>query len=220
MSPSRVLYATAALLALSAAVHTGVWLADGSSWAGAVSWRKPIEFSASFAITLATLGWILAWLPGSNRQRWTVAMSLSVASVSEVALIAFQRWRGVASHFNFATPLDNAIFIAMGVFVAIVAIAIVAIFVWSLRTEPFAPDLRLAVRLGLGSLVIGQALGGVLLFQGFMLLGSSPVPSPVSSTVTAHAIALHGIQVLPVFALILRRLRSGHSPRVGAEFGA
>lgn len=219
MSPSRMLYATAALLALSAAVHTGVWLADGSSWAGPVSWRKPIEFSASFAITLATLAWILGRLPGSDRQRWTVAVPLSLASVSEVALIALQRWRGVASHFNSATTLDNVIFIAMGVAIAIVSIAIIAIFLWSLRTEPFAPDLRLAVRLGLGSLVIGQAVGGVLLVQGFMLLGSGPVPSPVSQAVTAHAIALHGVQVLPVFALILRRLRSGRSARVGAELG-
>ena len=160
--PTRLLYAAAALLAVSAVVHGVVWSIDGSPWAGPVSWRKPIEFSASFAITLATLGWIITRLVGSAWLRWSVAVTLALASIAEVVLIALQRWRGVASHFNYATPFDSVVFSAMGVFVALVAAAIVVILVWSLVTTPLLdPDMRLAVRLGLVTLTIGQLLGGV-----------------------------------------------------------
>ena len=89
--PTRLLYATAALLAVSAVVHGAVWLMDGSPWAGPVSWRKPIEFSASFAITLATLGWVLTKLVGPNWLRWSLALTLATSSVAEVALISDRR---------------------------------------------------------------------------------------------------------------------------------
>ncbi|MDQ2951149.1 MAG: hypothetical protein M3R54_02675 [Chloroflexota bacterium] len=205
---TRLLYATAALLAVSALVHGAVWLMDGSPWAGPVSWRKPIEFSASFAITLATVGWILTKLVGPAWLRWSIAVTLAIASLAEVALIAMQRWRGVASHFNYASSFDSAVFSAMGVFVGLVALAIVAILVWSLVTTPkLEPDLRVAVRLGLVMLAIAQALGGVLLAQGFAALDQGPVPSPVSSVVVLHGVFLHGVQVLPLAALVLRRLR-------------
>lgn len=99
----------------------------------------------------------------------------------------------------------------MGILVGLVAFAIVVVTVWSLITRPrLESDVRLAVRIGLLTLVIGQAIGGVLLAQGFLLAEQGPVPSPVSSLVVAHAISLHGVQALPIAALAWRRISRIH----------
>ena len=58
-SYQRFAYACAALLLVSGVFHGFVFLVDGGSWEGPVSWRKPIVFGLSFGVTLATLTWIV-----------------------------------------------------------------------------------------------------------------------------------------------------------------
>ena len=47
-SYQRFAYLCGALLVLSGAFHAVVFLVDGGSWEGPVSWRKPIVFGLSF----------------------------------------------------------------------------------------------------------------------------------------------------------------------------
>ena len=98
--PARLLYAGAAAWLASGLVHLVVLAANGWAWSGAVSFRKPLTFSVSIALLLATIGWVLDRLPDRPRLAGTIAWTLLVSSTVEVGLITMQAWRGRASHFN------------------------------------------------------------------------------------------------------------------------
>jgi hypothetical protein len=209
-SPQRFLYLLSGAFFLSAVVHFAVFLSDGSSWAGPVSWRKPVEFAFSFALTTATLAWILDYLGGRAMTQWTLAIVYAAASVGEVVLITMQVWRGVPSHFNFTTAFDSAIFSVMGALVIVITAVSLVVLVWAFRVRPpAAPSLLFAIRAGLGLLVVGQLIGFGLLQQGLSIALATPTsylqaPS-LGSLALPHAIALHAVQVLPLLVLLARR---------------
>jgi hypothetical protein len=201
------LYAAGVLLLASGLVHALVFLLDGGGWDGPLSWRKPILFGFSFG-TVLTLGWVLSFLPRRRRLGWLLAGSLGVASVAEVFLITMQRWRGMPSHFNEATAFDAAVFNAMGVMVAVAALVIGAVTVWSFTSPRAAPSMAVAIRVGLVLLVAGQLLGGAIIANG---MGKSEAQAiAAGSTFGAaggmkvpHAVSLHAVQLLPVLAWLL-----------------
>jgi hypothetical protein len=99
----------------------------GGRWVGvgALSWRKPTTFGLSFGLTTVTLAWVATWLPVRPRVGWTAAGLLAVAVSYEVAWVVVQHARGVPAHFNDTTVLDERLFIAGAVMVA-VAIGVIA----------------------------------------------------------------------------------------------
>lgn len=207
----RVLYAVALLFFASAIVHAGVYALNGGAWEGAVSWRKPIEFSLSFAIATATFAWILGLLPARRIQDMTFAVVYSVSSVGEVALIIMQRWRGTASHFNSATGFDVAVFAAMGVLILLISLAVVWLAVRAFGS--IAADLATvwAVRLGLLFFVAGLGIGFLLLGEGSAQAAAGTATSPVTigahgMLTLPHALALHALQVLLILAWLAKRL--------------
>ncbi|MCH9682699.1 MAG: hypothetical protein K0V04_14785, partial [Deltaproteobacteria bacterium] len=117
-----------ALLA-SGVLHIGVQLITGDPWAGPVSWRKPIVFGLSGGLTTLSLGWAIGALSATRWRRITTR-AFVVAMALEVGLITLQAWRGVASHFNIATPTDIAVWSAMGVLVGIIAVVVA---IWTVQ---------------------------------------------------------------------------------------
>lgn len=209
--PARVLYAGAAAWLVSGLVHLVVLAANGWAWSGAVSFRKPLTFSVSIALLLATIGWVLDRLPDRPRLAGTIAWTLLVSSTIEVGLITMQAWRGRASHFNTLAPGDAAVFIAMAVMVAVMSLCLVAVLVWSLARPPQDRLVRLAVLGGLVLIVAGLGLG-----QWIVELGNDFVEThrAVPDTVMygqrgvakfPHAVALHGIQLFILAAVLARR---------------
>lgn len=193
----RFAYSCGVLLILSGVVHLGVYVVDGGPWGGPLSWRKPIVFGLSFGITLSTLSWVVGLLRPRRALGWLVLGTLSTASVLEVALISMQTWRGVASHFNEATPFDGAVFSAMGLLVTIVAAMTVVITVWSF-VRIFAPaSLAFAVRAGLVLVLVSQAVGVQMIIEGGNTFGAA------GALKLPHAVTLHAMQVLPAVALLL-----------------
>jgi hypothetical protein len=208
--PQRLLYAIAILFAASAVFHTGVYALTGGSWQGAVSWRKPIEFSLSFAVATATLAWILGLLGPRRIQDWALALVYGAASVGEVALIALQRWRGTASHFNSDTPFDAAVFSGMGVLIILVSLAVLWLAARTLGTVAGDRALIWAVRLGLVFFAVGLGIGFLLLNEGFAQASVGAASSPITigahgALTLPHALALHALQVLLVLAWLSAR---------------
>ena len=184
-----------------------VWLASGTpSLQGPVTWRKPIEFGISGAITTLSLAWVLGRLP---RSRWDWAAAIGVAFfVPETALIDLQQWRGVASHFNYATSFDSTVFSLMGIFIGIVAAAIALLAVRSFFSVSGPSATALAVRAGLVFLLLGQVLGGMILANQFSSggpLANASIVGAAGELKVPHALALHGLQALAVRAVILER---------------
>jgi hypothetical protein len=209
--PAQVLYAGAAFWLASGLVHLGVLAADGWAWSGAVSFRKPLVFSVSVGLLLATVGWVLDRLPDRPRLAGALSWTLLVSSTVEVGLITRQAWRGRASHFNTLAAGDALIFAAMGIMVAVMSLCLVAVLVWSLVERPRDPLVRLAVIGGMALVVSGLGIG-----QWIVELGNDFVEThrAVPDTVVygqrgvakfPHAVAFHGIQVFIVAAVALRR---------------
>jgi hypothetical protein len=211
------MYAAGAAMVASGIAHVGVWAVDGGAWAGEVSWRKPILFGISFGLFLLSAGWVQGVLPRSTGWGWTTTVLTAGGGAAEVALITAQRWRGVASHFNVLNPVDGMIFGLMGGTIAVFGIGIVALAVWAAwRVRRPAPT-AIAVLAGLGLVLVASAQGQDLIVRGLAYVEANDAVPPAvvigvaGSGKLAHAVALHGIQVLGVLALLLGR--SGLRPR-------
>jgi hypothetical protein len=196
-SYQRFAYACATVLLISGAFHGLVFLIDGGSWEGPVSWRKPIVFGLSFGIMLMTVTWIVGLMRVRKVTGWIVLGVLSLTSVAEVFLITMQRWRGVPSHFNESTPFNSAVFSLMGFLVMWVALATIVITIRSFWPMDAPTSLAWAIRIGLVLLLASQAVGVQMIAEGgntFGAAGALKVP---------HAFTMHALQVLPGLALLL-----------------
>ncbi|MBG0813334.1 hypothetical protein [Planomonospora sp. ID82291] len=217
----RLGYGVAALLLASAAFHLAVYAVDGGGWAGPVSWRKPILFGFSFGVTLASLVWVIGRLElPDSRARWLVGV-LGVSSVAEVGLITAQRWRGVPSHLNFGTTVDAAVSALLAGFAILGLIpSIVVVTVLAFRRLDGPPSMRLAVRAGMGILVLSQFAGAALIANG-RVIGLPPEATDLSIFGTAgqlkvpHAVTLHAVQVLPILAALLTLTAWSERARTG-----
>lgn len=201
----RFVYGIGLLFLLSGVFHTGVFVVDGGPWEGPLSWRKPISFSFSFGFIALSLAWVSTFLPKRPLLGWLVFGSFGVSSVIETALIAMQTWRGAASHFNLAADLDVLVFSMMGVMIVFVVLSIIAITAWSFVSLTAPASFSWAIKGGLLLMLVGQALGGVLINEGFRQVETGPVSSPLifgSAGVVnvPHAASLHALQVLPLLA--------------------
>jgi hypothetical protein len=195
LTSTRPLQGAAVLFLASGLFHVGVWLAAGMpSLEGAVSWRKPITFGFSTGLLCLSLGWVLSLLPVTVR-RTRQATAVALLLIAEIALIDMQQWRGVASHFNNATPFDGAVFTAMGVLIVSVSV-IIASWTFDVFREPLdtTPAYAFAARAGMVMLNVGNVIG--LLMAVTQATSIKPV----------HGVALHVIQALPVAIWLVTRL--------------
>jgi hypothetical protein len=209
----RFAYLVGGALILVGLGHLAAWLVVGGAWAGPVSWRKPTTFGISFGLTTITLAWVTGHLRITDRTRWLLLGPLAAATSYEVAWVVVQHARGTPAHFNDTTPLDERLFIAGAVMVAI-AIAVIAAMTLAAFLHTCAPaPMALAIRWGLVGLLAAQATGVWMLLHGLALLDDDADPLRQSmSTVGAagsmkfaHAVPMHAIQVLAVLAWLLSR---------------
>ena len=208
--PARILYWGAAFWLSAAVLHVFALAADDWNWGGAVSFRKPITFSLSIGLLLATSGWVLDRLPERPRLAGALSWTLLVSSTIEVGLIAAQTWRGRASHFNTLEVGDAAIFAAMGATIGVVSICLVTLLIWSLISRPSDPLVAVAVVAGLVLVTTGLGIGQWIIQLGNEYVASrGMVPETVLNGDAGvakfpHAVAFHGIQLFIVAAVMLR----------------
>jgi hypothetical protein len=137
----RLAYVARGALVLAGLAHLAAWLAVGGAWQGPVSFRKPATFGISFGLTTITLAWVTGRLRISGRIRWLLLGPLALADTAEVAWVAVQRWRGVASHFNFATTADTALFLGGAAAIAVTVTVTVALTVLAFTNMRAAPSI-------------------------------------------------------------------------------
>jgi len=210
-------------LVVTGFAHLAVWAVCGGPWEGAVSWRKPILFGISGGLTSLSLGWAwskLAWRPGDAWLAWATSLALGV----EVALIDLQCWRGVASHFNRATPLDSALYDLMGALILGVTLVTFDLTVrWCVRRVDCDAAMLLAGRAGLALLFVSCLLGIWASVHGDrrVALGLSPETLGAAGVVKfPHGAAIHALQWLPVLAWAARRAGLDERRRLGCVAAA
>jgi hypothetical protein len=207
----RVAYLVGAALIAVGLVHAGIGTLTGESASGPLSWRKPATFGISFGITTATLGWIASYLPVRRRIGWILSGLLCASITFEVGWVTVQHARGVPSHFNNATPLDEALFIMGAIAVSVAILVIIATTFAAFATTRAPQPMAWAIRSGLLSLLVAQASGLWMLMHGLSLLddGVDPLTESMSTYGVAgmmkfaHAVPMHAIQVLGVLAWLL-----------------
>jgi hypothetical protein len=240
LTVTGVLMAAALIPALA-----GLWL-DARVITGAPAWLKPAKFAVSTAIYTLTLAWIFTYLPAWVRTRRIVGWATAVILIVEVGAIYVQAWRGTTSHFNVGTPLDAALFAAMGIGIVmqLLASVVVAVALWRQRFDDAA--LGWALRLGMTISIIGASTGGLMTRPTAAQLAAARATHRITvagaHTVGApdgepglpgtgwslshgdlrvpHFLGLHAMQALPIVALLLTRRREMPRRRVHLTLAA
>lgn len=185
-------------------------------------WLKPLKFALSLGVYLLTLAWFMGDLPEAVRRgrAATAIRAIAIgAAAFEMAYIALQAARGLASHYNTGDPVHAFMYSLMGV----AAVALTAMSPWLgallARHRPAhlaRPYLWSAV-LGLVlTFVLGVGSGAVLSAgeghwiggersdaTGLPLLGWSRTGGDLRA---AHFLGMHAMHVLPVLGLLAARL--------------
>jgi len=214
----------AALLHGALAVACVIALAvDASPLLGVHPAVKPLKFTLSIAVLLATIALILPTLSLSDIMRRTVAWTLSATMVLETTIIIGQALRGKSSHFNTQTALDGALWRTMGLAIVLATAALV-VLAWIASTRPIALDPRIAaaVRVALWLVLLVAASGFAMGGRSAHSIGGADGGTGLAVTNWSrehgdlrvpHFFALHGLQALPVAAYVLGRVPLGERAR-------
>lgn len=220
----RVCCLIGAGLFLAGLFHLGVFAVRGGAWAGPVSWRKPATFGLSFGLTLVTVAWVTSYLRVGARLRALLLGVFAADCVVEVGGITVQAWRGVPSHFNMQTTLNRSVSMTLAVGGGILIAVLVTFAVAALRGNPDLPaDMRLALRAGFVTMLIGLASGAAMIARGVTLVntGHQELAYQLGGFLKpVHAVSLHGVLVLPALAWLLARTGWTESRRVRAVAAA
>lgn len=178
-------------------------------------WMKPLKFQLAMAVQTATLAWALSLLPPDLRLRamprgvWLLYLA---AVLFEAGYITLQGGRGVPSHFNRNTALEQVLGTVMAAGATVLALVTAWVGVWALvqaRRTQWSP-LMLSIGLGfvLGGVLAGVS-GGAMGPRGYW---PQPLTDPVqwmpltgwvlsqTDLRIAHFVALHQMQFLPAVA--------------------
>ncbi len=237
---SPVLTVSTVVMLIGAALTTAGLLLDPRQLMGEPVWMKPTKFYVSLAIYNATILYFLSFLSERRRFVRVIGAILSACGAVEMVGITIQAARGVRSHFNAATPFDQGIFAVMGIVIMVLWVTMMVLAVALLRAKLADRSLASALRMGLVIGLIGAGLGYFMVAPraeqiavmkaggqaekgghtfgakdggpGLPLVGWSTTAGDMRP---AHFFGLHGMQVLPVLAMLLaRRQRRSESQRL------
>ncbi len=206
----RIAYAIGTALFASGLVHVVVLLVTGASWSGPVSLRKAATFGLSFGLTLITVAWATSFVRIRPRARNILLGVFTTSCVVETAGVSLQAWRGVPSHFNFETPFDNVVAMTLaagGGIIILTAIGFAASIL--IGTGELSPSMRVAVRFGFLTLLVALVTGAVMIARGVVeARGGNPqlAYTTAGGLKPLHAVAMHGLLILPGLAWLLRFL--------------
>ncbi|MGC4880382.1 hypothetical protein ACLQ26_29425 [Micromonospora sp. DT43] len=221
---NRPLVLLAGAMAALAVVATVGILVDPRVLTGAPIWLKPFKFAVSFVLYGATLAWMLSLLPRRSRIAERAVLVIVAVAVLENVWLVGQVLRGQTSHFNSSTPLNTALFAAMGTAIAVLFVAhlVIAIVVLIRRIPDRVAATAVGWGLGLSLLGMLAAVPMALPMQDPGIEGISGAHSvgvadggpglPVVGWSTTggdlrigHFVGLHALQALPILAILLTR---------------
>jgi hypothetical protein len=204
---------------------------DHTTITGMPAWDKPTKFALSTGMYALSLAVIISYTPIWRRLLKAVDILTGLALTLEVVLIDIQAYRHTTSHFNDSTPLDAHIYRIMGIGIGLLWLSAIAATVATLVYRYEDNVWKIVVRGGMILIVFGSSTGGLMVYPSRAQLAQKAVthhmPTVGSHTVgapdggagmpllgwstehgdirTAHFIGLHGLQVLALWALFLRR---------------
>lgn len=219
VSPALMVLLACAVAVLPVAAVLAV--ADPTLVAGAPAWNKPLKFALSFIAFAPVMLWIFGRIELGRPTRAALEV-LGWALIAELAILVVQAARGRASHFNTATPLDGALWAAMGAGIGIFSIGVIIVGVVLARRR-LDGALGLAVQLAVTLMTVGALSGYVMTGPRSGQTGTGPVTgghtvgaidggpglpllgwsTEYGDSRVAHFVGLHALQAVPLVALVL-----------------
>ena len=188
---------------------------DERSLMGVNIWIKPLKFAISGGIYILTVGYLTTIYPYSKRKRNIINNIVAWTLLGEILIIPFQAFRGVQSHYNMSSAFDGILFGIMGILISINVLIMVLFIIDTIRLKfKIAPSIQWALLLGWSVVLFGSWVGGQMISQmshnvgvadggpGLPLLNWSTIAGDLR---IAHFFGLHGIQIIPLFALWLSK---------------
>jgi hypothetical protein len=199
-------------------------------------WLKPLKFEASLGLYLLTLALFLPLTSARFQASWLARYAVwgaIVPSFLEIAYILWRASRAEASHYNIGTPLDAALYGAMGLG-AVMLTASAPVIGWGIARKdapPLAPALRWSIVIGLAlTFVLGVGDGAVMsASRSGHFVGSAPLEHAtlpilgwslaIGDLRVAHFLGLHALHVIPAFGLLVCSLTREARPGLVAVGG-
>lgn len=181
-------------------------------------WIKPIKFSMSFSTFASTISLFLLALRIPKWQLTLARRAIAISVAFEILSLAAQAWRS-AYHLAGQSLLDASLAQVTNSMVmlntAIVCWMMALFCINRVRTEQLDRPMVAAIRYSLVIFLAGNAIGGYMLARGSHTVGvadGGPGLPFVNWSVIggdlriAHFIAIHAIQIVPLFAYILSQM--------------
>ena len=191
------------------------WTFDSRMLTGLNVWVKPMKFSISGGIYVLTAGYLITLYPISRRKKNIVNNIISWTMALEICIVVLQAARGVRSHYNQSSAFDGILFGSMGLLISIIVFTMVFFIVETIRLRLKTPrHVQWGILLGWLVVLFGSYVGGQMIGQMSHNVGVADggegLPVINWSTIAgdlriAHFFGLHGIQIIPLFAVVLTR---------------
>jgi len=205
------------LLLASVPVFGILGLTNAGAAHALLPWIKPVKFAVSFAsfVWTASLFLVALRIPAWQRRLARHAMVASI--VLEMLALAGQAWRNapVAG----PNPIDywlQQLTVAMVSVNTVITVWLLLVFCGKRERIKIADAAQImAIRLSLIIFLAGNAVGGYMLARGSHTVGAADGGPGLAfvnwSTIAgdlriAHFIAIHAIQIIPVFAWIVWKM--------------
>ncbi|WP_194920312.1 hypothetical protein [Catenulispora rubra] len=203
----RVCYLLGLVLLASGAFHFALFFVRGGPWEGPVSWRKPTTFGLSFGLTLIAVAWVASYLKLPERTRTPALGVFAADCFVEVGGITLQAWRHVPSHIDMQGSFNTGVSMTLAVGGGILVVVLGRLAVAAFRGDPHqAPSMRLALRAGFATLMIGLLSGAAMIARGTPEAKTGHQQQAyhdLGFLKLVHGISLHGVLVLPTLAWAL-----------------
>jgi hypothetical protein len=211
---------------------------DDRMLVGAPIWAKPCKFAFSFGLYAVTWAWMLSLQRKHVKLGRVLGTFAAVACAVEVGVVFLQTIRGHRSHFNVSTPFDATMWATMAASIMVLWIANLIAAVLIMMEKHADRSALWALRLGTMITLVGMTLAFLMTWgtedqranRPMAIIGSHSVGVPDGGSGMAvtnwsstggdlrigHFIGVHGLQVVPLFAVLLGTLMAG-SPRLRDE---
>ena len=181
-------------------------------------WIKPIKFSMSFSTFASTVSLLLLALRIPKWQLTLARRAIAISVAFEILSLAAQAWRS-AYHLSGQSLLDTSLAQMTNSMVMVntgIVCWMLALFCANrVRTDQIDRPMVAAIRYSIVIFLAGNAIGGYMLARGSHTVGvadGGPGLPFVNWSVIggdlriAHFIAIHAIQIVPLFAYILSQM--------------
>ena len=184
---------------------------------GVNPWIKPIKFSMSFSTFASTVSLLLLALRIPQWQLTLARRAIAISVALEILSLGAQAWRSafaLAGHSfvdsSLALMTNSMVMVNTAIVCGMLALFCANRVYSAMADGPMVSAIRYSIMIFLA----GNAIGGYMLARGAHTVGTSDgagLPFVNWSTIggdlrIAHFIAIHAIQIVPLFAFILSQM--------------